>query len=361
MHRTDVNIPKGNVIGRIDWERRAILMKMHDATHIVAGAARKILGKGAWQAGAQKNVIRSRLDITHFKPFTGGELEKIEGLANQVVRKNLEITYKFMQRKEAEGKYGFVLYQGGASPGKEVRVVEIKGHDVEACGGTHGFQTRDVGLIKIVRAERIQDGVNRIEFTAGERAREYVREMEGLYGRVSRKLGIGGKDRDKVKALQKAAEVFSVDVAQLENTVEKFLKGVGRPVKGRGLAEAAREIFSAWKEGRKEKEKSVKERALGRVADILGKAKGQKIFDVIPADRKELIQIAGEIIRLRPEVTVILANTGGDVVGMSRREDMGSVIREICRKAGGSGGGKGQLGQGKAPLSRLRKVMETYK
>jgi alanyl-tRNA synthetase len=367
LHKTGSGLPAGGKVrGKIDWNRRAILMKMHDATHILAGAARKVLGKGAWQAGAQKGVRHSRLDITHFRPFSGGELERIERLANSVVKKNLKITAKFMPRKEAEGRYGFVLYQGGASPGREVRVVEIKGHDVEACGGTHGGRTGEVGLIKIIKSERIQDGVNRIEFTAGEAALEFVDEMDALYRKVAdafRKNGIPlhGEESDKVKSLHEAASVFSVDVRQLPATVEKFLNETGSrgKIKGKGLAGLSASLFSVWKRDRKAREKLEREEAGRKARELLKKSAKGMIFEVIPGSRKELIRVAGEITRLEPGISVVLANPAGDIVGMSREMDMGKKIKEICSRAGGSGGGRGELGQGKVQLSKLLKIMHT--
>jgi alanyl-tRNA synthetase len=42
-----------------------------------------------------------------------------------------------MGRDEAEKRYGFVIYQGGAVPGDVLRIVRIGDLDVQACGGTH--------------------------------------------------------------------------------------------------------------------------------------------------------------------------------------------------------------------------------
>src|SRR5206468_1839752 len=50
----------------IDANRREALMRNHTATHIVLGAARKVLGNHIWQAGAHKAADMARLDITHF-------------------------------------------------------------------------------------------------------------------------------------------------------------------------------------------------------------------------------------------------------------------------------------------------------
>ena len=76
----------------------------------------------------------------------------------------------FYTRGVAEQNYSFRIYQGGVVPSNDVRIVNIGGLDIEACGGTHVFNTGEIGLIKILKTERIQDGVVRIEFVAGENA-----------------------------------------------------------------------------------------------------------------------------------------------------------------------------------------------
>ena len=59
------------------------------------------------------------------------------------------------------------LYQGGAIPGNLLRVVEVPGVEVEACGGTHVNNTGEIGKIRILKGQKIQDGIVRLTFTAG--------------------------------------------------------------------------------------------------------------------------------------------------------------------------------------------------
>ncbi len=211
------NIKSGDLVrGLIDFKRRHALMRSHTATHILLGAARRVLGPHVWQAGASKGIERSHLDITHYKPVTIDELRKIELLANSVVLENRPVSTYIMKRNEAEAKYGFILYQGGVVPGREIRVVEIKNWDVEACGGTHCSSTGEVGLIKIIRAERIQDGVVRLEFSVGEYALKHIHKEEDILRNVSHSLGAPidklpdavNKLKYRVKSLRKELELL---------------------------------------------------------------------------------------------------------------------------------------------------------
>ncbi|HID49512.1 MAG TPA: hypothetical protein EYP40_07875, partial [Chromatiales bacterium] len=70
-------------------------------------------------------------------------------MAIRTVTADLPVDIAWMPRQEAEKKSGYRIYQGGAVPGREIRIVNIKGWDVEACGGTHCTRTGEVGIIKI--------------------------------------------------------------------------------------------------------------------------------------------------------------------------------------------------------------------
>jgi alanyl-tRNA synthetase len=191
LHEVDrVGLKKGDKIhGVIDWDRRIALMRAHTATHIIIGSTRRVLGEHAWQAGASKTPERSRLDISHFARITSNQVEAIERLANQVVREGRKVTCRFMQRDEAERRYGFRLYQGGVVPGKEIRIVDMGDWDVEACGGTHLANTSEAGLIKIVGTERVQDGVERLIYAVGPYALEEVQRRDRILDDASELLG----------------------------------------------------------------------------------------------------------------------------------------------------------------------------
>ncbi|MFH0862583.1 MAG: alanine--tRNA ligase [Candidatus Altiarchaeota archaeon] len=164
------------VKGYVDKRRRLQLVQHHTATHIVNASARTVLGPHIWQAGAHKSEKFSRLDITHYKAVSQEELKKIEERANEIVREAHPVEINWMRRNDAEGKYGMRLYQGGAVPGTKLRIVSIPGIDTEACGGTHLKNTKEAGRIKLLSAKRIQDGVVRLEFTAGEASEREIRE-----------------------------------------------------------------------------------------------------------------------------------------------------------------------------------------
>ncbi|MDP3765029.1 MAG: alanine--tRNA ligase-related protein, partial [Nanoarchaeota archaeon] len=175
----------------IDLERRLQLAKHHTSTHIINAAARKVLGNHINQAGAKKDIDKATIDLTHYQSITDEELQNIEEEANKLVKKSLHVHSSFLPRTEAEQTYGMGIYQGGAVPGKLLRIINIDGVDVEACGGTHLKNTNEAGEIKILKATKISDGIVRLYFTAGEAAKKEGKKEKEILEEAARLLNVG--------------------------------------------------------------------------------------------------------------------------------------------------------------------------
>ncbi|MFX1389593.1 MAG: alanine--tRNA ligase [Promethearchaeota archaeon] len=231
------NAPKfkeGDIVKvEVDKDWRVQLSQHHTATHIVNAAARDILGTHINQAGAKKTLKNSHLDITHYESIPREKLLEIERKANEIVAKGIDLNLSFIQRSEAEKKYGMTIYQGGAVPGKYLRIVEIPGVDVEACGGTHLNNTSETGYIHITKSQKIQDGIVRLTFVAGEatnKLREKHKEIlkvlksllnaerNQLVGRVKELL-------EKWKNVNKALKTGKLDEKDLQLTSNETIEG----------------------------------------------------------------------------------------------------------------------------------------
>jgi alanine--tRNA ligase len=239
---------KGDKVhGDIDFDRRIQLAQHHTATHIVNAAARKVLGKHVNQASAKKDMDKAHLDITHYDAVNDEQLENIEQEANIIVNAGIKTELTFMPREEAERTYGMLIYQGGAVPGKELRIVKIGEVDIEACGGTHLKNTLDVGTIKMLKASKIQDGVVRLTFAAGRAAEE--------------------AEKGDKEVLDKLADLLNCDQDQIPGRVE--------------------ELFKFWKNARKLSKK-------GESIPIL-KLKSSKKFD------GDLLKQSADLIKTQPD------------------------------------------------------------
>ena len=328
MHKVEakVGFEAGiSVKGVLDWDKRYALMKAHTATHMVNGAARRVLGEHVWQHGTQKGVKTTRLDISHYRRLTPKELHRIETLANEAVLADMPVTTVWMPRSEAESRYGFRLYQGGAVPGKDIRVVKTGNWDVEACAGTHLKRTGEIGFLKIVYTERIQDGVERLGYAVG------------LYGLKAVQL--------QEQLLWKVAEILSAPLEKLDKTAQKLVKEL--------------------KEANSEKRKLVKELAVrdsatnvidlsGMVHEIGGITLVKRDFQgEINVDR--WVQTANEIIK-RNEATVTLfyGSNGKNArvvvmagkAAIKKGANANDVVRTVSPIIGGGGSGKPNFAQG---------------
>jgi len=300
------------VKGIVDEERRWSLMRHHTATHLLLHAAKEVLGAHIHQAGAQKGLESSRLDIRHYKHITPDELRKIEIAANRMVMADQMVDVTHLDRTRAEQAYGFALYQGGVPPGKDIRIVQVAG-DVEACAGTHCRSTGDIGLIKIIRVEHIQDGIERLEFAAGLAAVEYVHRIENL--------------------VSQSSEVLSVQHENLPATVGRF--------------------FSEWKSQKKEIE-----RLRQKIVELEMKHMSPEMVNGIPVlvrhldlSGKELAAIGGE---LSGKGGVALLASGTDratvlLMSGSEKVNAGEIIGQVCSLLGGKGGGSSTMAQGGGP------------
>ncbi|MDE1824214.1 MAG: alanine--tRNA ligase [Candidatus Micrarchaeota archaeon] len=168
----------------VDKERRKRLMVHHTSTHLMSAAARHVLGQHAWQEGTRKEFHKAHIDIAHYDKLNDQEIKMLEDFANGKLFGGIKVTVKEMDRKEAEKAYGFEIYQGHGVPAQRIRMVIIEDRDgnfidAEACGGLHVSGTEQaIGMIKIIKTERISDGIDRIEFVAGNAALDHWRSIQ---------------------------------------------------------------------------------------------------------------------------------------------------------------------------------------
>ncbi len=301
----------------IDWSRRRNLMRNHSATHIVLGAARKVLGNHIWQTGAHKAEDLARLDITHYDSLSAEELGRIEEVANDIVLSDTPVRIRTLPREQAESKYGFRLYQGGVVPGGELRVVEIPKWDIEACGGTHVARTSEVGVIKLLRSKRIQDGVVRLEYAAGKPALAEIRRQSAALGHV--------------------ASALSVAADQVGPAVDRFLE--------------------EWKAQRRELEKARAASAGGTVSGLLAGAEevhGVKVVvHRLAGGMRDLLPLSKHLSET-PNAVAILGAAGEKASlvvarGAEGRVDSAAVLQAALSVVGGKGGGRPDFAQGAGP------------
>ena len=318
LHRTDESPGKGEFVrGAIDGGRRRRLMAHHTATHIVGYAARQVLGEHVRQAGAQKGTDSSRFDIRHYERISREEVKRIERVANDVVTDNVAVTQEWPDRQDAEDQHGFDLYQGGIPPGEKLRLVHVA-DDVQACAGTHVLRTGDIGTIKILSTERVQDGVERLVFAAGDAAVEATQRTED--------------------ALYSAAETLDVSPQEVPDTATRFFEEW--KARGKRIEELKEQLAEVRAQGGGDAGEEVD---LGSVTAIVQR---------VDADMDELRATANALVE---EGSVAVLGSGLDgatfVVAVPDGVDInaGAVVGELADRVGGGGGGPPDFAQGGGP------------
>jgi alanyl-tRNA synthetase len=367
----------GDIVSvEVDKSWRTQLSQHHTSTHIVNAAARDILGDHINQAGAKKTLKSSHLDITHYEQISKEDLEKIENRANEIVKKAIDLNLSFIPRAKAESRYGMTIYQGGAVPGKNLRIVEIPGIEIEACGGTHLNNTSEAGKIKILKSQKIQDGIVRLVFTSGEATKNIEMKEDTILNQletildVSREKIVGRVNEliEKWKNINKSLQTGKFNEKDLTLSSKKEFYGdilselsTILNVKKERIPKKIKKFYSEWDEGR-EKLKFIQDLlSKDYVANLIQDSidfKGFKIlikkFDnLFENDLKNLsIKVLKESDNL---ITIFINKTGKGInliamLGKNPLNDLdfniGNFIKEVVVHFGGKGGGGAGFGQG---------------
>ncbi|MFX1301721.1 MAG: alanine--tRNA ligase [Promethearchaeota archaeon] len=371
------NFKEGDIVKiEVDKEWRTQLSQHHTATHIVNAAAREVLGSHVNQAGAKKTLKNSHLDITHYEQIPREKLLEIEKKANEIVEKSIDVHLDFIPRSEAEQKYGMTIYQGGAVPGKNLRIVEVPGVDVEACGGTHLNNTSETGYIHITKSQKIQDGIVRLTFVAGkatdklkEKHKRILDEIKVILG-VDRKKLVGRVKElfDKWKNINKALKSGKINKSDLQLTSSELFEGDVLSeisqllnIKKDDVPSKIQKFYDEWTDGIKKIKQMKTLLNEDYVKDLVYNAqKFQKYKLIIESfdslSQNDLKNFSVRVMKHSEDLISIFLNKteeGIMVLGMMGTKpakeseiNIGNLVKECIENFGGKGGGKKDYGQG---------------
>ena len=224
-------------------------------------------------------------------------------------------------RREADLKYGFDLYQGGAPKGSNIRILKIGEHDIQACGGTHHDDPSRIGSIRLTRSTAVQDGVERLHIVAGIAALEFSRQQARL--------------------LSDSSAIFGIDDEDLPKTASRF--------------------FDEWKMQRKRIEQLEAENTRLRTQDGGGDASTEidgvrYVILETDGDHRKMVSMVGELTTdpENPTVAVIGSRDSGGKLLVAitentiaaERHDANVLLKAISHHITGGGGGRPTFAQG---------------
>jgi alanyl-tRNA synthetase len=311
LHFLDGALPEGTVKGKVDWEVRFDHMQQHTGQHLLSGAFDQLAR--AMTVGFHMSAEYSTIDL-RIPTLAPESADRVEDLANRVVFEDRPVKVLLLSREEA-----LQLPLRKRPPDLEsLRVLEIKDFDYSACGGTHCQRTGEVGLIKIVKWEKIREDV-RVEFLCGNRALKDYRWRNYAFNRMAGELSIAPRDLEP--AFQKLRQENQDKAKRIKELLEEALKY--------------------------EAERLVKEtEASGTFRLVI------KVFP--DRDLEEVKGLANRLAE-HPGTVALLAATKdkADLVFARSSDlafDMNLLMKEAVSRIGGKGGGRQNFAQGGGPL-----------
>jgi alanyl-tRNA synthetase len=147
-----------------------ITTKYHTATHLLQKALQQVLGPHITQKGSNITAERMRFDFSHPAPMTQDEIERVEAIVNEQIRRDLPVSMKVMSLDEAKAGGAMALF--GEKYESQVKVYTIGDETVgvfsrEVCGGPHVERTGVIGSFKIQKEQSSSQGVRRIRAVIG--------------------------------------------------------------------------------------------------------------------------------------------------------------------------------------------------
>ena len=163
LESVDGLAPGDRVHGTLDWNKRHRIMRMHTTAHILSAV---VNGEtGALITGNQISPDGSRVDF-NLENFDKAKMSHYIDRVNEAVARGLEVKSFFMKREEALANPGYVKLANAMPPTLDVlRIVQIGDIDIQADGGVHVSNTREIGKVVGVKTENKGKSNRRLYFT----------------------------------------------------------------------------------------------------------------------------------------------------------------------------------------------------
>jgi alanyl-tRNA synthetase len=302
-------LPLGaKVSGEIDWPRRYDHMQQHSGQHLFSQAFYHVLGLETVSVHFGEPICTLDLDA---EDLTAAQLIAVEDHANTIVWENRPIYHYWI----TDAELASVPLRRPPKVSGQIRIVEIEGYDWSACGGTHVRRTGEIGVIALLRVEKIRRQ-SRVHFLCGRRVLTDGRSRRALLGEAATLL-----------------DAHYEQVPELVGKLQSANKEMDRQIR-------------VWQEevlGYRAKMLLASARFVGNVRIV-----AQVQHDLDPNALKGLAQ------RLAAEprtVALLCCESGGKGTAIFARSEgvdlnAGQLLRDVLRQFGGGGGGRPDFAQG---------------
>ena len=143
--------------------------KLHTATHLLHQALRTVLGTHVEQRGSNITAERLRFDFNHPDKMTPEQIQQVEDIVNEQIKKALPVSFEEMSVEEAKAKGAIGLFESKYGDRVKVYTMGEEGSvfSREICGGPHVQNTSELGGFKIQKEESSSSGIRRIKAVVG--------------------------------------------------------------------------------------------------------------------------------------------------------------------------------------------------
>jgi alanyl-tRNA synthetase len=307
LHVTEQALAPGAAVhGVVDWARRLDHMQQHTGQHMLSAAFDHLFK--ARTVSFHLGTDASTIDLDRDLP--SASLAAAEEDANRVIWENRPVTVRIATAEEAAA----MPLRKEPQRGGLLRLIDIDGYDLSACGGTHVARTGTVGILVIASWEKFRGGV-RVEFVCGRRA-----------------LGAHRALRDAVTG---SVRVLSVLPEELPAAIERV------QLEGKALRKTIRDLTDQL--------------AVHAAATLA--ARGVRTGDVTLVaealdgwDASGIKALATSIAERPGHAAVLLTKSSPALAVVARaadaRLDAASLLKALIERFGGKGGGRTDLAQG---------------
>ena len=289
--------------GVIDWDRRFDHMQQHTGQHVLSAAFDALLQARteSFHLGASSSTIDLAREVSP------ADIAKAEADANRIVWEDRPVTIRFVDAVEA-AKLPMRKESGREGT---LRLIDVEGYDLSACGGTHVARTGAIGIIAIAAWEKFRGG-SRVEFVCGSRA---LRAFHALRDTTARNV-----------------QLLSVHAREVPEAIER-VQAESR--------DARRRI--------KDLHTQLARHEAAALADTA--IESRIVVHVLEgSDQTGLKTIASAICEREGYTAVLFSAPAPSAVVVARgagaSTDAGGVLKKLTEKFGGKGGGRPDLAQG---------------
>jgi alanyl-tRNA synthetase len=291
--------------GVIDWPRRLDHMQQHSGQHLLSAAFDRL--HGARTVGFHLGTDVSTVDL--MATLTEAAITAAEDEANRVVWEDRPVTIRYAAAADA-ASLGLRKESDRAGT---LRLIDIEGFDLSACGGTHVARTGTIGLAAIIGWERFKGGT-RVEFVCGGRALARFRFLRSTAAAAALKLSVGPLD--------------------VPAAVERLQAELREQRRNEAALRAELSLFQA-----------------GRLAESAEDVGGIRVvLDALDEDAEGLARLASQIASRDRHFVVLLSRSRPALVAVARASDVDRSARDLLAALvsafGGRGGGKPDMARG---------------